>query len=536
MLLLLAGCGGSGGGSSSTPVVTGPISLNVDCSGTTCSNISTTNYSSSSTDILSIDNSGTVKTDVTLRLNNASGKQVTLVWTNTNSNSTVSAPSSSSAAYIEGDAGNSVASDLRKRMAEDMVMIKKTLSDPAAKTSGFNALQAQPLQAAYAVNDTHSWYEAATSKTISTTLRSQATLSNSSKLNIWVQDSEWNTSGGDFKVTQTMVDTLRDKFAASNTGIFDMATNLTGSQPWGSHSFPSLLIGDTQDLHIVITNFDSNSKPAGLLGYFYSLHNFLKTTSTSYSNSNEALMFFIDSETLASPTNSATYQAQMASVLSHEFVHMINFYQRYILNSVSFDDWLEETTAMMMQDITDTRVNGTYHNLRDNWFPNWLGSSAYNCRLTDYIESTSDRCFSYDIGGSYGGFLLRQYGLSFYKDLVQSTESDSITALESVIKKYDASSSFASTIRRWGTAIALLNSSSLPAGFGYPTKTETVSSVSYTLPAINGPDFSAYRVIPALPSTLVSRGHAAQKFTATSANFNRKVVIPAGTSLTVIVN
>lgn len=530
--VLLGSCGGGGGGGSSSNTggttagtcQVNPASSTPFTTGTALPLATINNYTGSNTGIWSASNTNSTDASVTVDLNSVAGKNVTLVWTNTTAQSSSSAPKSASS-YIEGGSGNDLAAGLHKRIAEDKARMRQALI-PASSNSN-TELQKLTVKAAYALNDSRNWYESANSKTIDTTLHSQGSLSSGNKLNIWVQNSEWNASGGSYKVSQSSVDTLRDKFATSQTGIFDMVTNVSGGKPWGTTAYTNL-IGASQDIHIVVTNFDSNQTPMGLLGYFHGMNNYLKST---YSNSNEALVFFIDSETLAS----TLYQDKMVSVLAHEFVHMINFYERDLENT-GFDTWLEETSAMMMQDILDTRLSNTYHNLRDVWFPNWLGYGAYNCRLTDYIEDYYNDCFSYDIGGSYGGFLLRQYGLGFYKNLMQSTSGNSITAMDTAIKQTDATSSFTQSLQRWGASIALLDINKLPAGYGYPAKTESVNSVSYTLKAINGPDFANDRCIDPVPANLVAYGHAAQTFTSTASNFYRKVLVPPGVTLTVIVN
>lgn len=390
------------------------------------------------------------------------------------------------------------------------------------------------MSASYTVgSSTRSWYEAVNATAIATTLRQQASLSNGQNLNIWVADSEWTTSGTSYKVTQTQVDNLASKFATAGTGIFDLATTVAGV-PWGSTGKTNL-ISSAQDVNIVVTNFVSDSSPGGLLGYFYQLNNFLKTSGSSYTNSNEALVFFIDSETLAS--SAQKYQDLMVSVLAHEFTHMINFYQRAVLNGVWFDTWLEETSAMMMEDLLNPQIITTYNDIRDSRMPGWFGGGINNCSLTTYDDTTTDACFSYNIGGAYGAYLLRQYGVDFYKTLLASTATSSVTALDTAIKASDSTASFTTSVKRWGAAIALLDASVLPTAYGYPAKSVTVGTSSWTLPAYSGPSFSSYRKISSsLPSSLKAYAHAAQTFSASSSSFTRTVTIPANTTLTVVVN
>lgn len=495
-----------------------------------CAAISASQYGGSGIGVWSASASSSAAT-LSVSLSGVSGKTVTLIWTNTSSSA--QSGITSTASVIDGD--SSAAERLRVIQTAGRAAIRETLANPpAASLSGLVSASVSTPSASYTVgSSTRSWYEAVNATTLATTLRQQASLSNGQSLNIWVADSEWTTSGTSYKVTQTQVDNLASKFATSSTGIFDLATSIAGA-PWGSTQY-SNLISTSQDINIVVTNFESDSTAGGLLGYFYGLNNFLKTTGSSYTNSNEALVFFIDSETLAS--SSQRYQDLMVSTLAHEFTHMINFYQREVLNGVAFDTWLEEVSAMMMEDILNPQIVSTYNDIRDSRLPGWFASGINNCSLTTYNDSTTDSCFSYSIGGAYGAYLLRQYGIDFYKTLLQSTSSNSITALDAAIKASDSSASFATSVKRWGAAIALLDSSVLPSGYGYPAKTVTVGSSSWTLPAFSGSSFSSYRKISSsLPSSLKAYAHAAQTFSASGSSFSRTVSIPANTTLTVVVN
>lgn len=548
--ILITGGGGSGTGTgskgSSTPVISGiscvnsstdnqvpSLVLTADCAGNYCGTENPTTYSGSGVGAWSFFNSNASATTASVKLNNVTGKSVTLLWTNLGNSTSPTAPSSS---FISGRGSNS--SLQIERLAAAQAAFQQNLSS-SLKQASFNTLLSTPAIApAYTLGNSKTWYDDTNMKTVSTTLRSQGSLSNGYKVNIWVQDSEWNTAGGSYKITQAMADLLRDKFSTAQSGIFDMVTSLTGGQPWGSHSYGSSLIPATQDIQIVLSNLTPDLQPSGLLGYFYGNNNFLKNTGASNSNSNEALMFFLDSETLASPVNASRYQADMVSSLAHEFVHMINFYQRAVLPATDrrFDSWLEETSAMMVQNIIDKKLSSDHYSLTESWFPDWISKdAASNCSLTDAYSSNS-ACFSYNLGGTYGGYLLRQYGLGFYKDLLQSTDTNSISALTNTIKKYDTNADFGTSVRRWGASIALLDSSKLPTGFGYPERSGTVGNITYTLPAVNGPDFASSRYLAPLPTSLKSYAHAAQSCTASGSSYYKRVNIPASTALTVIVN
>lgn len=542
LALVLPGCGGGGGSSapatSSTPTTpttpsapSGSLSLAADCSGSNCS-ATGSSYSGSGIGVWSVTNSTSVAAEVPVSITGASGKTATLVWTNPNGGASLSAPASVGARMmVPADGDRTVLDQQLAALAAQREKAQALLSGLANSRQSDVRLSMKVASRLYALNDSVTWNQSLNNDPvtpITTTLRGQASLSNGQKVNIWVENSEWN-KGGTYQITQSLVDLLSEKFAsASGSGIFGMLTSLAGSQPWGAHQY-SNLIGANQDIQIVVSNFDHNNKAGGVIGYFDATNNYLKT---AYSSSNEALMFFLDSESLAWPD----YRPVSVSTLAHEFTHMINFYQYTILKSAPtmFDTWYDELLAMMAEDIVDGNL-GNFNNLRDASFAPWVNSSAYNCSLTSYVGDTNDSCFSYDIYAAYGGYLLRHYGLGLFKTLAQTSESNSLTALGKALAAYGGDT--ATTLRRWGSTVALMNSSQLPAWNGYPLRTETVNNISYTLPAINGPDFAQKRSVPAtLPSSVKPYAHAVQTMPITSSTFSRKVTVPAGMALSVIIN
>lgn len=462
-------------------------------------------------------------------LNNVSGKNVTLIWSNTDT--VARSGLLSTASVVEGN--SSAATRLREAMATTEHLLEGLLQKPANdKAPHFNI---SSTSTTYSIGASRNWYDIANEASITTTLRQQTSLSNGQKLNVWVQDGAWTAGSENYKVNQTLVDLVSNKFSASSSGVFDLVTSVAGA-PWGTTGYDDL-IPASQDGHIVITNLEPDNKPGGTLGYFAPLNNILKTV-TGAENSNEALVFFIDSESLGSPTNAALYQDMMVSTLAHELTHMINFYQRGVRKGPSyrFDTWLEEVSAMMMEDLVNPRLV-TNNTTLQNRLPRWLANGINNCSLSEFIGETSNPCFSYDIGASYGAYLLRHYGVDFYKSLLQSNATNSVMALDNAIKANDSSASFALSLQRWGAGIALLDTNQLPAGYGFPARTVSVNGTSHTLPAFNATSYaSARRIASSLPTSLKAHAHAAQTFTATGSSFSRTVTVPANTVLTVVVN
>jgi hypothetical protein len=183
-------------------------------------------------------------------------------------------------------------------------------------------------------------------------------------LNIWVADDMWGTY-----VTSTMVTALADKFlkgAGTNNDIYDWVTNIYGEE-WGSlavssisDSEKSMMIGPNTDITILLFDIDADLSPdGGVVGYFWAKDNF-KESVVHYSN--ERIMFYIDAVMLANADGTweitDKWPSIVISVLSHEFQHMIHFYQKTIMRSggSGSETWLDEMCAMATEDLVADKV------------------------------------------------------------------------------------------------------------------------------------------------------------------------------------
>ncbi|KAF7963497.1 hypothetical protein AWV80_09075 [Cupriavidus sp. UYMU48A] len=201
-----------------------------------------------------------------------------------------------------------------------------------------------------------------------------------------------------------------------------------------------------------------------MLGYFYARNNLLRDSTNPYSN--QSVSLYLDTETLYLGGASGMKQIQMT--MAHEGMHMQNFYRRGVVGGPQymFDTWLEEASAMMMEDFASLNVDITYNNVRDLRMPDYIGYKAgsYNCSLTNWTPYGAS-CDSYSVSGSLGGFLNRQLGLAFYKNLLANrSTTDSLTALDTAIKSVAPTSSLAQQFNRFATTTAsLMASGSSPA-------------------------------------------------------------------------
>jgi len=358
-----------------------------------------------------------------------------------------------------------------------------------------------------------------------TTLVATATASDGRIVNVWVEDGE----RGSGKFNDSMAQTLATLYARTG-GVHDMLTDLGGA-PWGSHAYSGQLISDVnRPVDIVMLNLTPDSRSGGLLGYFWSLNNFLKSQAPA---SNEALALFMDTETAyLSPQGMDVIR----STLVHEGMHLTNYYRRAIQMGVghAFDTWLEEMSAMMAEDITATRATPGYNNILDERIPQYLASGSFNCNPTTFSTS-GFTCFGYSVNGSLGAYLLRQHGVAFYKNMLAMPGVRSRDVLEGALRSVAPQTTLNAELRRWGqSAWPTTAASKMPSGFGYPSRVEG----SYTLQGLDLQALRNLRALPTSPSTgtVVPGGMVPWVRYGVSGTFEETVTVPAGTTLSVVVN
>jgi len=184
---------------------------------------------------------------------------------------------------------------------------------------------------------------------------------NSKTLNIWVADDSFGVDCAKKKcVTQAMVDIAADKFlkAGDNNDIYEYVTNILGDE-WGPTQYNNL-VDDNNEITILFLDINNdNSNSGGTIGYFTSKDNFLKRT---YSSSNERIMFYMDSVMYASESGSTWdiddyWPSFVISTLTHEFQHMIQFYQKGIKHGAYASTWFNEMCSMITEDMLADKIN-----------------------------------------------------------------------------------------------------------------------------------------------------------------------------------
>ncbi|MFJ4288484.1 hemagglutinin [Cupriavidus sp. NPDC089707] len=543
---LLAGCGGGGddeapsqppaantGTSAAAPLlVTG---LDPACTG--CGALSGAAYAGSGTGIWQQRNTTGADIDVRFAIAGLAGQSLSLMLTNTSGwattlpsfqpavlADTVTGLSTRALASVSAPAASGGA-DAEATQRDIADFNRSGWAERAAAAGQQRSVMSAPAPQPAMLSSTRGWYH--TDKTTRTaSLVRQATTSDGVTVNVWVEDTEYAPN----RVQLPLVDALAETFtgAAGSPGVYGMLKSV-GGPLWGPHNFGSTLIAGTgQPIDIVILNFDRNSRPFGMVGYFWGLHNLRRSVEA---NSNESVSLYLDAETLYLG-GEAGLQA-MKMVMAHEGMHMQNFYRRGVLMgpSYAFQDWLEEMTAMMMEDFASHTIDSSFNNIRDVRMPDYVRTNSSNCNLFQFT-GFGQSCESYSVSGSFGGFLNRQLGLAFFKDLLaRNGSTDSKTVLADAIASAQPGTTLADQMRRWAvSANTLLPNPGLPGGYGYPARIEG----GFTLRAIDLQAYLPLRPASSPQSTLAAYGSYLVRTGAVSGTYTNTVRVPAGAVLSVV--
>jgi hypothetical protein len=559
----LVSCGGGdgGGGPAPEPALIG--ALTPDCSGAGCAAVNANTYSGSGIGVWRFNNTSGADVSFNVYIAGvAAGKTATLVFSN-GSQATASAPSSgvlaspvtpevtpaAASAEARGFAGAAAEPashddahtqmlDKNRAVANGLMRSRGTApaaSDLASSLPGVARLSFSP-----ALDTPRTWIDNFPATPVSYATRAQFVCALPSGRNVvWWVDPNIVASG---KFTQPALSvalkTMQDSYCGASGGLAQL--NALLGPVWGSGaSNLKEVIQDTpslQDVNVVLLNVPASS---GWAGYFAACNNLLKASCASVNpgfDSNEALAFFINAEQVRRDLDFAT------STLLHESTHMVNFYQRAVVRGVVHDTWLEETAAMMTEDIVAPAViRNNYNKIMNVRLPAYLnaGGNVSYLNWPTLQESSSH----YGLGGGFGAFLNRRYGLAIYQQLVTSCNDARATASAPARTSYDCldglirangGAGFSDEFSRFGaTVFGQLPAVGAPAGYGYPS----VQAGVYTLQA---KDLSTTAV--AAPAALASG------YTATSQTYQRDtiafgktsyvrngVLVPARTTLTVTI-
>jgi hypothetical protein len=223
-------------------------------------------------------------------------------------------------------------------------------------------------------------------------------------------------------------------------------------------------------------------------------------------------MFYIDATLFCSyitGESTSTWQPTnywpefVYSTLAHEFQHMIQFYQKQILQNVGgTDTWINEMCSMIMEDLVADKlqVNGP-RGVSDVAYAD--GSPGPSGNTDGRIPSFNQYSYyplaqpgafdlaDYSTSYAFGAWLARNYGgADLLKRIVQCPETDDTAVINAVAA---ASGRKDETMQRllekWASAVLLSDTTAgVPAGYVYNTggwMTSTSGGITYNLGSID---------------------------------------------------
>jgi hypothetical protein len=384
-----------------------------------------------------------------------------------------------------------------------------------------NLVEIPPPQLA-AVGDIYIFNESISPTTVTSTCRASRDLSGDINVNIWIANDDF-TGGGcsSHCMTTAMAEAFLDEFLLDGSNdVYGWMTNMIGG-PWGEHSFSNLIPASKKDT-IDIFFYDIPMVPEGtIIGYFHSKDNYLTST---VATSNERLIFYMDSVLAATKTDgtweiSDENPALVLSTLSHEFQHMINFYQKPVLRSggSASETWLNEMASLMSEDLISNKI--AVDGPRGVTYNDFSAGNTFNTagRLPRYIYYNDksvvnwDSFYGYSTNYALGAYLLRNYGgASFLKYLVQSKYTGT-DAIDEALSKSGYSYDFSDILQRWGVSVLLSDQLDTPQYYQYNTgvvfssiigattyQTGSINMYNYTLAGQVGPKTISISEVPYL--------------------------------------
>lgn len=442
---------------------------------------------------------------------------VWFIFTNPNSSTSVSAPlverlnsgsralgdtqEAAESATAPERTANDGSAPLRGQRLERPAILREreqeTPDGPAELISGARA--AEKLYAeettvpTYALGDTFNLVDEkstdGSSYTVPLTLKvlreNVATAQGERSLYIWMDPAWYHDGTGprEGKVDAAMLQVVLDRFLKENTesdegnDIYDYVSNLLGPE-WGAHTRANL-IPFTGQIHILLFDIDDDmSINGGILGFFWSRHNFKKE---NQSGSAEKILFCLDAPMFAEADSNSweetDYWPSLAiSTLAHEFQHMIHYYQRTIIGAGTHSTWLNELMSMAVEDVVADKLkipgprgvplNGESYNLLSGTeLPESFGRLNYfnyynDIPLSGYWTNATQRwqsMASYGISYAFGSWLCRAYGPENVLGRLMSSTSKDRTAVLAVVNELSGGNLSWNELSRLWTAETLLS-------------------------------------------------------------------------------
>ncbi|GMO37153.1 MAG: hypothetical protein Ta2F_13350 [Termitinemataceae bacterium] len=239
---------------------------------------------------------------------------------------------------------------------------------------------------------------------------------------VWVADDNYSTSStasNDNKITLSQAQAIKNKFDA----IYTPETTIFGKEYGKESGQPSGGVDRNKWVQILIYDIDFDytpTQPGGVFGFFYALDEFSQASvNVNYpgNKTNEAEIIYIDSH-FTDSAPSAIY-----STLVHEFQHLINFNQKYIMTSVStpmYETWFAETLSQLAEDLISPSIGiplSDYGHPVSARIPLYLAIYDQSPVMGVWLEDDYVY-YSYASVYAFGAYLARNYGgIDFVKQL-----------------------------------------------------------------------------------------------------------------------
>jgi hypothetical protein len=243
-----------------------------------------------------------------------------------------------------------------------------------------------------------------------------------------------------------------------------------------------------------------------IIGYFWAKDNY---TTSALPGSNQRIMFYIDSylywKVLSSPPYSesgwaaANYWPKIVfSTLAHEFQHMIQFYQKQIVQGAATgtDTWINEMCSMLMEDLVADKLGvegprgvmtadaGSPGNTLGR-IPFFNASSSAPLAVTGSNFGLTDYALAY----TFGAWLIRNYGgPDLLTRIVQCPQVDYSAVVNAGSAYSGRTESMEGLLQKWSASVLLSDTTSAPFGYRYNTggwTPFTKGSQSFNLGSIN---------------------------------------------------
>lgn len=333
-------------------------------------------------------------------------------------------------------------------------------------------------------------------------------------LNVWVENDSFGIGCEKVRcVTQNMVNELANTFLRSglNNDIYDWVTNVYGEE-WGSTAQAKYnnLIGANDEITILLTDIDGdNSANGGVVGFFWSKDNF---DASDISGSNERVMFYIDSVMFANGENgwdiNDYWPKELISTLAHEFQHMINFYQKYILLDTSIDTWINEMLSESTEDLVATKL----HHIGPRGVDYLDGSAGdpnnrlgryplFNANNTLSLTSWTNQLEDYSKVNAFGAYLIRNYGGEKLLHDIMHNAFENEQAVVSAVQ--GSGKTFNDLLHEWGISVLLSDHIDAQRNlYSYNTNDFSVSLKDQTIYKIGSINFFNYDPEPSIETSM----------------------------------